>query len=433
KKDLLKSFQEISKREFFILKEQTKKYFNKNLPIYKEILEFISINDNIRSNHTKKNIIAENYEGLSNNQIFKALNNLMSDTDKIKDNLVKLYIKAANYYHTKKEKKFIFIDNIDRLSSIDRLSVVNKIINWSLFEGVNFVFLTNFEKIKISKIYEEDFWNKISSYNNFYVKNDWKLFTKNKLIESEFINLENYDRVLNIILDSIETFFTTKDHSADIRNIRKFMDEWIHSIKDYKKSKNNEKEIICSFINYTLNNSSLSGDEKMFYIDKVISLIVDNAYEDDVYDLFYSSDLSTNDSFQSLFNNRNLRMQSSFFDFKVELVEREDYSYIQVQSKSLNLLYTEEFKEYNNLLDELSFSKYSKLTYKLLLNSKIIKYNMKIKDRFIIRNYSVKNIFKAIKSDKNLLNVKNNTFHYFEFKNNNIRKLIVYNEIMNNN
>ncbi len=315
----------------------------------------------------------------------------------------------------KDNNKIIIIDNIERLSSVNRLDVINKIMNWANIAGTTYIFLTNFEKIKITKEYEEDFWNKISLNETFKLENDWETYVDTYVYsyndgKDTFI-MSNFRNFLTFTKRIIPLFFTSNTDTQDIREIKKLLDNWAINLD----GDINDIELIKSFLNEIISN--LSGLDKYFLINTAITLLAEEYWElwekeiEDNEENFSSDDfvnVNANCEYNKpLFNNKMLRIQSNFFNLEIKedngeiIFDKPDFS-IETDLRK-------EFKKFNNFIDENSTMNFIKLTKEISETRKIIS-----KDNYL----------------KDLLIKSNNKYNkYFEFKYNNLRKIYIFNKI----
>ncbi len=312
--------------------------------------------------------------------------------------------------------KIIIIDNIERLSSANRLDVINKIMNWANIAGTTYIFLTNFEKIKITKEYEEDFWNKISLHETFKLENDWETYVNNYKYQyngnrNNFI-MSDFKHLLSFTKRIIPLFFTNNSDTQDIREIKKLLDNWSINLKDDM----NDIELIKSFLNEIISN--LSGLDKYFLINTAITLLSEEYWElweqeinENENDNFSKEDFSNvevdSEYNKPLFNNKMLRIQSNFFN--LEIKEENGEVIFDEPDFSIETDLRKEFKKFNNFIDENSTTKFINLISDISETRKITSSDNYLKDLLI-------------KSD-------NKYNKYFEFKYNNLRKIYIFNKI----
>ena len=322
----------------------------------------------------------------------------------------KLLVLLVSYleWKYKNNNKFIIIDNIERLSSKNRLNVVNKILNWANLSGITFLFLSNFEKINFTKLQEEDFWNKISLHETFKLTNNWQTYIDNYKYEADNFAMsdsKNSD-LKEFIKIIIPTFFSNNKDDMDIREIKKLLDNW------EGKSNTDSRELITSLLNEIVE-KNLEGLDKYFLINHSISWLSENKW-----DLWSDSELE-NDKVKenniSLINNKMFRIQSNFYELEVEVKNDvlvfKDSDKLKIKEQDLI-----HFKNFNNFIDDNATNKFKDVVESILKTRKIDN-----KDNYIYL------YIEYIKSkDKNKDSVK-----YFEFKYNNIKKLHIYNEIFN--
>ncbi len=340
-----------------------------------------------------------------------------------KTEILSLAIQEVIESNSKNWDRLIVLDNIERLSSVNRLDVINKILNWASLKGITFIFLTNFERIKLTKVFEEDFWNKISLQETFKLSNNWNSYLRNYEYEingNKFI-LKNHEKLLALIEDLIPTFFSENNDSMDIREIKKLLDNW----KD-KNNNQSEVKLIESFLQHLVN-ENMSGLDKYFIINRSISLLTD---EERYWELWENDFKERLGSFspgeiynKPLIDNKMLRIQSNFFNLKFKVKD----SKIIFDDIKLDLRPDEEkeFKEFNNFIDDHSSKTLKQIIYKALQTR-----SLDIKTE-LNKDYS-----NSPKEEKefnyNYLFILSKQFkmhNYFEFKYNKLEKLYLYNII----
>ena len=224
----------------------------------------------------------------------------------IKDeDFLKVIVASYIEEQTIDKKKFFVIDNIERLSSKNRLDIINKIMNWASISGVTYIFLTNFDKIKITKEFEEDFWNKISLQETFKLHNDWREYVK-KYSHQDFV-LADHPLLLEIVIETIPIFFQSGEDSADIREIKKILDNWT-----CKHTLTLEVEIVISFVKEIERN--IYGLDKYFSVNKIITFL---SKRDIYWDLFKNDmdkelEKESKIEYTPMINNKMFRIQSNF-------------------------------------------------------------------------------------------------------------------------
>lgn len=315
----------------------------------------------------------------------------------------KLKILLASYIEWKysNNNKVIVIDNIERLDSKDRLSVINTILNWANLKGTTFIFLTNFEKIKITKDFEEDFWNKISLHETFKLTNNWQNYIENYSKDNIIISDPALIDLKDFILNTIPTFFSNNEDNMDIREIKKLLDNW-------DANGRGSKELIISLLKEVIE-KNLEGLDKYFLINHSITWLSENKWhlweEDGIKDST-NGDSDTNNI--PLINNKMFRIQSNFYDLEVESsgdeIKFKNSSNLKISDNNLP-----HFNKFNNFIDDNASNSFRKV----------------IED--ILRTRVINNTSNYI---YNYIKYKNNdSIKYFEFKYNNIKKLHIYNNI----
>ncbi len=324
----------------------------------------------------------------------------------------KLKILLVTYIEDKyiKNNKLIIIDNIERLDSNSRLKCINAILNWANFSGTTFLFLTNFEKIKITKDYEEDFWNKISLHETFKLTNSWQTYVSNYKKETSFdLNDQNYLDLKDFILNIIPSFFSNNEDDMDIREIKKLLDNW------NIKNESTNKELIISLLREIIEKNS-GGLDKYFLINHSVTWLSENKWnlweDDKVID-----DETKNDAYNNipLINNKMFRIQSNFYDLEVEVKNNKakfkNSKNLKISEKDIS-----HFKKFNNFIDDNATQK-----FRTVIESVLSTRNITNKDNYIFKYMDY------IKLNNG--NSKANSMKYFEFKYNNIKKLHIYNDI----
>ncbi len=313
--------------------------------------------------------------------------------------IVSLYIEDLY----KDNNKIIVLDNIERLSSKNRLDVINKILNWANISGITFIFLTNFEKIKISSVSEEDFWNKISLYETFKLENDWKLYLDE--YEHKDFTLKNHQDLLSLIKTLIPSFFDSNKDDTDIREIKKLLDNW-----NDKHNCRNEKELIISFIKEAHNH--LEGLSKHFFTNKTISELATDKYWNYFKKDFKDEQLEkrSTEIYIPLINNKMFRIQSNFYELK--LVSKDNVLKFDPNNLKIRIGEDRFFNEFNNFVDDNASTSFKDLISELFSTRRIEN-----------SNHLLNLYMKMINEDK---------ISYFEFKYNNLRKIHIYNEIFTN-
>lgn len=325
----------------------------------------------------------------------------ISDIEKFKL-LISLYIEDKY----KKNNKLIIIDNIERLSSKNRLDVINKVMNWANLSGATYLFLTNFQKININTVAEEDFWNKISLYETFKLENDWQTYIDD--YKHEEFDLSKYKKLQDFIKLVIPSFFSSNEDCKDIREIKKLLDNWEQKIF-YK----NEKDLISSFMKEV--QGHINGLDKYFFINKSIGILSEH---NEYWDL-WKKDLNdetreiSNDVYTPLINNKMLRIQSNFYELKVLKSDDKILKFKDEIKFKIRKGETIHFKSFNNFIDDEATDKFKKVINDLFKSRKI-----EDEDHKLIL------YLKAIGKDE---------ISYFEFKYNTIRKIHIYNDIFSSN
>ncbi len=370
----------------------------------------------------KKTIEHINSEVNPNKQKFLSL--IKKDCDENqKTEILSLAIQEVIELKSKNWDRLIVLDNIERLSSANRLDVINKILNWASLKGITFIFLTNFERIKLTKVFEEDFWNKISLQETFKLSNNWNSYLRNYEYEingNKFI-LKDHEKLLALIEDLIPTFFSENNDSMDIREIKKLLDNW----KD-KNSNQSEVKLIESFLQHLVN-ENMSGLDKYFIINRSISLLTDEEKYWELWENDFKEKLGSlipgEISNKPLIDNKMLRIQSNFFNLKFKIKD----SKIVFDDIKLDLRPDEEkeFKEFNNFIDDHSSKTLKQIIYKALQTR-----SLDIKTE-LNKNYS-NSPKKEKEFEYNYLFILSEEFrmnNYFEFKYNKLEKLYLYNII----
>ncbi len=305
--------------------------------------------------------------------------------------------------------KFIVIDNIERLSSRNRLDVINKIMNWANLKGTTYLFLTNFQKINFSTLFEEDFWNKISLHETFKLTNSWESYISNYKGNEFDLSLEGNEEgeegnkdLKDFILNIIPVFFSSNEDNMDIREIKKLLDNW-----EDKKKLNNNKELIISLLKEIVD-KNLEGLDKYYFINHTISWLSENKWD------LWSDDLDLSKIEEDidntpLINNKMFRIQSNFY--RLEVVKDKDGTIKFNNSNGFKIDNSEIdfFKKFNNFIDDTASHKFQKVIRDILSTREI-------DDK---KNYILKYM--------DLINKEE--IKYFEFKYNNIKKIHIYNEI----
>ncbi len=359
----------------FSLKEVN---FNINLP-------FVSIGTKIGINKKE-----------SKELVSKISNSLKEYNDE--DILISIYVSYLEHKY-RNNNKLVILDNIERLSSQNRLDIINKILNWANISGTTFLFLTNFEKIKFTKLFEEDFWNKISLQETFKLINNWETYVEQYKIDN--FELSEFSDAQTFILNMIPLFFKSNNDNMDIREIKKLLDNW-----EEKNHYDNNKDLIKSFIKDVML-KNLEGLDKYFFINSSISWLSENKW--DLWKGDYKFEKEDNIDNTPLINNKMIRIQSNFYDLNVH---RKDDK-IKFSNNNLKIRIEEKdfFDKFNNFIDNHASSQFQNLIKNVLKTREISNPN----------NY-INSYLKIIKK---------NEIKYFEFKYNNIKKLHIYNDIFN--
>lgn len=316
----------------------------------------------------------------------------------------------------KNNDQLIIVDNIERLSSKNRLDVINKILNWANIGGTTYIFLTNFDKIKLTKEYEEDFWNKISLHETFSLSNSWVKYLEN-YSHNGFKFDESKKELLNFIKEILPSFFRNAEDIMDIREIKKLLNNW--------QEKNNksllQSELILSFTSILLDVNS-KGLEKYFLINKIVSNLSEDywyLWEKEFIKLFGKNEFLSianerninNPKNTSFIKNKMYRIQSNFFDIEMNINSKNEL-YVLKEKIKLKSTEIERFKSFNNFVDESSRIKFEKTIVNLLSTRKIYEWENSFLYYFV-----------------NVSSKKGYTPKYYEFKYNNIKKIFIYNKI----
>ena len=330
----------------------------------------------------------------------------VSEEDKFKL-LFGLYIESKY----ENNNKIIIVDNIERLCSKNRLDVINKIMNWSNLSGTTYIFLTNFQKINISTVNEEDFWNKISLYETFKLENDWRLYIDNysHIVKGKNFDLKNHEKMIHFIKSIIPSFFSSNKDSMDIREIKKLLDNW-HN----KFDEQTEKELIISFMREV--QQHIDGLDKYFFINKAIGILSEGEYWDLwKRDLKEEIEKISNETYIPLLNNKMFRIQSNFYELTV--TKEDNILKFNNTSDEFEIREGEEihFKTFNNFIDDEATSKFKKVINDIFNTRKIDD-----------KDHNLITYLNSIQKNEIKEEVKIN---YFEFKYNNIRKIHIYNFI----
>lgn len=310
-------------------------------------------------------------------------------------------------YKYEKNNNLIIIDNIERLSSDNRLDVVNKIINWANLSGTTYLFLTNFQKINFSSIFEEDFWNKISLHETFKLTNNWETYIKNYKRDNFDLSNNDYKDIRDFILAIIPSFFSKNNDNMDIREIKKLLDNW----NEKEKCGIDNKSLIISLLKEIIS-KNLEGLDKYFLINHSISWLSENKWHlwekdnEEIKKLLEEENIIN----KPLINNKMFRIQSNFYELKVILEKNKIVRFVndsfKIKDEELDF-----FKKFNNFIDDNASRKFQ------IAISDILKTRMINNENNYIYKY-----MKTIKKDKTKIK-------YFEFKYNNIKKLHIYNDI----
>lgn len=309
----------------------------------------------------------------------------------------------------KENNNMIIIDNIERLSSKNRLDVINKIMNWANLSGTTYLFLTNFQKINFSTTFEEDFWNKISLHETFKLTNSWETYIS-EYTQNEFdLSSDKLEQIRNFILNMIPLFFSNNNDNMDIREMKKLLDNWNEKndiLKEELDDLEKNKKLIISLLKEIIE-KNLEGLDKYFFINYSISWLSENnwnLWENDLNGLNIENIEET-----PLINNKMFRIQSNFYNLDVEILENKIVFSGRDKEFKIKEEEIEFFKKFNNFIDDTASKKFQIIINDILKTREIDNEN----------NY----LYRYIKFKET------NKIKYFEFKYNNHKKIHIYNEI----
>lgn len=288
-----------------------------------------------------------------------------------------------------KKNKYVFIDNLERLSSKDRQDIINTVLSWSRIPGISFIFLIDIHKVNMEKYTEENFWEKIANGQNYKLINDWENFIKEyELPNGEKISSDIF--LTKIIKYSIESNFSKPEHKYDLRRIKTSLFQMSERID----SKDAKETIVTKIIKFFFDSNI--GLSKFFYLENMI----DKVNEENIFSSF-----GEDEPIESLIRNNQLSIQSHFYDVKI--IKGEHTLKIHATEPKDSLL--EEFNDFNNLRTGDAMSKMRE-KYLTLITS------LRIKEK------DAEEYEKLLDSEGEL--------KYFSFKNVTKNKIKIYEKIM---